>query len=52
MGGADRVQALLGLRDGLAEAAEYAGRERGSVNGVIASGRPATPVHVQAVGSL
>jgi methyl-accepting chemotaxis protein len=48
-GGTD---ALVALRDALAEGAEIAGRERGSVNGLIAAGRPLTSAQVLALGAL
>jgi methyl-accepting chemotaxis protein len=47
-----RADALVALRDALAEAAEIAGRERGSLNAMIASGRPLTAEQTLAVGGL
>lgn len=44
------ARTLIGLRDALAEAAEYAGRERGAVNGLIAAGGPARPEQLAELG--
>ncbi len=45
------VQQLEAVRDGLAEMAEFAGRERGQLNGIIASGRPAAPAALGVLGA-
>ncbi len=45
-------QILVALRDRLAELAEFAGRERGMLNGLIASGAKATTSQIHALGSL
>ncbi|MBP0463537.1 nitrate- and nitrite sensing domain-containing protein [Roseomonas sp. PWR1] len=44
------LQRLEATRDGLAEMAEYAGRERGLLNGVIASGQPAASAALAVLG--
>ena len=46
------VGSLVTLRDALAELTEYAGRERGIVNGMIAAGQPLTPTQILALGNL
>ncbi len=43
-------QLVAATRDGLAEMAEYAGRDRGMLNGIIAAGRPMTPAQLAALG--
>ncbi|MBS7791605.1 methyl-accepting chemotaxis protein [Roseococcus sp. SDR] len=48
----DRAADLVTLRDSLAELSEYAGRERGLVNGMLAAGRPLTPEQMLGLGSL
>eukprot|EP01037_Dinobryon_pediforme_P006006 gene6006-6078_t len=45
-------QSLVGLRDRVAELAEFAGRERGLINGMIAGGGKATPEQIYALGTL
>jgi len=44
------ARTLIALRDALAEMAEYAGRERGAVNGLIAAGAPARPEQLADLG--
>ena len=48
----DDMGGHVALRDALAELAEYAGRERGLVNGLIAAGQPLTPPQILALGVL
>jgi hypothetical protein len=50
--GESEVTALYTVRDALSELAEYLGRERGMLNGVIAAGRPVTPAELTTIGSL
>jgi methyl-accepting chemotaxis protein len=44
------LQRLEGVRDGIAEMAEFAGRERGALNGIIATGQPAAPATLALLG--
>jgi methyl-accepting chemotaxis protein len=44
-------QLLATARDALAEMAEFAGRERGLLNGIIAGGRPMTPAQLATLGA-
>jgi methyl-accepting chemotaxis protein len=46
------ADALYAVRDGLAEPAEYMGRERGMLNAVVAAGRAPTPAETQALGMV
>ncbi len=48
----DRAANWVALRDSLAELTEYAGRERGFVNGLLAAGRPLTAEQILALGGL
>ena len=48
----DLARELVALRDALAEVAEYAGRERGLVNGLIAGGAPPDGAQLALLGSL
>lgn len=48
----DRAGTLVTLRDALAEAVEYAGRERGVINGMLVAGRPLTSEQMMALGAL
>ncbi len=45
-------RSLVQLRDALAEVAEFAGRERGALNGMIASGRPPSGTQLAQLGNL
>jgi methyl-accepting chemotaxis protein len=49
--GRSQVQLLAEARDGLAEMAEYAGRDRGMLNGIIAAGRPMTAAQLATLGA-
>jgi methyl-accepting chemotaxis protein len=50
--GAGPTAALIGLRDQLAEMSEFAGRLRGTVNGLISRGSHASGPEAQAMGAL
>ena len=49
---AAQARALVALRDALADLAEFAGRERGLLNGMIASGRPPAGPQLVALGAV
>jgi methyl-accepting chemotaxis protein len=46
------ARAMVTMRDALAELAEYAGRERGMLNGMIAAGRPPSGAQLLALGTV
>ncbi len=46
------VVRLAALRDRLAEMSEFAGRQRGMVNGLISAGAKASPAQVSAIGAM
>lgn len=46
------VARLTAIRDRLAEIAEFAGRERGMLNGLIAQGAKPSPAQLQALGAF
>ncbi len=50
--GANRVDALYAARDALSEIAEYRGRERGLLNGIIAANRRLAPAEIGALGAM
>ncbi len=51
LGEAEGIAPLMGLRDALAEAAEYTGRQRGLLNGVISRGTPITLAEARELAS-
>jgi methyl-accepting chemotaxis protein len=50
--GESTEMSLYAVRDSLSEMAEYLGRERGMLNGIIAAGRRATTAELTAIGIL
>jgi methyl-accepting chemotaxis protein len=52
VGAEGQAEALTVVRDALAEAAEYLGRERGMLNGAVAAGRTLTPNEIAGLGAL
>ncbi len=50
--GRNRLEDMTALRNALAEAAEFAGRERGLINGAIARGTPLTAAELRALGGF
>jgi len=50
--GESKATRLVAVRDRLAEMAEFAGRERGMLNGMIASGKPTSTAQLMALGAI